>query len=470
MATVRAWWACAAACLLIGASATESAAVDAELSLPEAVRQALDSNLDLASERRSLAADREDIAIARSKLLPQIGVGARVQHLNDDRADDHRGATSQDSAAIKAGINQVLYDEGAWAGYDIQKHVYAAQERQFEGFRLGVILDAASAFLAADQALAVLDVQERNRELTRRNLEISQQRVHAGWSGEREVLRWQSQLAANARTVSSARATALVSRFELNRVRSRPPEEAVSLEEVSAAEYGFVYARKAIQTAIADPAGDERLRNALVRVGLERSPTLEALDEAIAAGERRLTASRRAFWVPSLSFDADIDHLASRSSGSDVEDTEWTVGASLAFPLVQGGAKFAVHRQTREALAGLRLDRRSEAQALEEAIRTAFAQASSSYAELGFAREQLSTARRYFDITNESYKAGVATVLDLLDGQSQLLNAQLSVTSALYGFLGDLISAERQLAFFPFLEPEAEVEELLDRIEGQLQP
>ena len=70
---------------------------------------------------------------------------------------------------------------------------------------------------------------------------------------------------------------------------------------------------------------------------------------------------------------------------------------------------------------------------------------------------------------NESYILGVASILDLLDAQAQLLNADLGVTTALYDFLEDLIAAERQLAFYPFLEPEADVEELLGRLEQTLQ-
>jgi outer membrane protein TolC len=198
---------------------------------------------------------------------------------------------------------------------------------------------------------------------------------------------------------------------------------------------------------------------------------LTELDASIAAQERQLQASRRAFWVPSASLGAGINHAAAtQSSGGSSEDfneTEWTVGAELSFPLIQGGAKIARLRQARETLGGLRIQRRSQALAVEESIRAAFARASGSYATLGFAREQESSARRNFELVNDSYVAGVASILDLLDSQNLLLNAGLAVSNALTGFLADLIAAEEAMAFYPFLEPEPEVAEFLDRVERE---
>jgi len=168
---------------------------------------------------------------------------------------------------------------------------------------------------------------------------------------------------------------------------------------------------------------------------------------------------------------AGIDHLAANSSsgGADFNETEWEVGAELTFPLLQGGAKFARLRQARERLASLRIERRAATESIDQSVRAAFAQASGSYAGLGYSQKQESAARRNYELVYESYVLGVASILGLLDAQSQLLAANQAVTDALYGFLEDLIAAEEQIAFYPFLEPDPEVAELLDGFERQLQ-
>jgi outer membrane protein TolC len=72
-------------------------------------------------------------------------------------------------------------------------------------------------------------------------------------------------------------------------------------------------------------------------------------------------------------------------------------------------------------------------------------------------------------LVDESYVLGVASILSLLDAQAQLLSANLAVANSIYAFLEAVIDAEKQLALFPFLEPEVEMTQLLDRIERQLQ-
>jgi outer membrane protein len=444
----------------------------AKLGLADAVRQTLAANLDLAAQRRRLAAQEEEIGVVRSNLLPQIDLGARAQVIEDDRSDGDRGSTTQESAAVAAKLTQVLYDETDWANYTIQKHVYEGQLAQFEAFELGVVQQAASAFLELDRSRAQLDIQQRNRELTASNLETSRARIAAGWSSEREVLRWESQLAMNDTDVVDARTQVLVSRFELNRVRNLSAEAATVPLPAGIEEYGFVYAREGIADAIATPESDRRLRDLLVAIGLARSPELVQIDAAIAASERLLAANKRGFWVPSVSVAAAIDYLAASSSGSSAPDfnaTEWGAQATLTFPLLEGGAKFARLRQTGEALSGLRVQRRATGQSVDQRIRAAFAAASGAYQNVANARRQEAAAQRNFELVDESYVLGVASILSLLDAQAQLLSANLAVANSIYGFLEAVIDAEKQMALYPFLEPETEMKELLDRIERQLQ-
>ncbi len=470
MRTTRSLRSSAALWLLAISLPVSAGAADTELGLAEAVRQALESNLDLAARRRALEADREEIGVVRSALLPQITTGARGQVLDDDRSDDARGNNREESFLVAAGLEQVLYDETDWANFSIQKQVYAQQVQEFDAFRLGVVQDAADAFLELDRSRAVLAIQRENREVTRRNLETTRARIAAGWSSERAILRWQSQLAANDGDVRSAEVLVLRSRFELNRVRNRPPESPASPLPATVDEYGFVYARAPVAEAIVAPEADRRMRDFLVRVGLARSPELAALDASIAAAERQLTANQRAFWVPSLSLAAGVDHLVNdgNQSGSSFNATEWGVQGLLEFPLLEGGAKFSLLRQARETLASLRTDRRATALSLEESIRATFAQASGSYANVDFARRQVEAARRNYELVDASYVLGVDSILDLLDAQNQLLTGELAAVNARYDFLEDLVAAERELALFPFLESPTDVESLLNGVEREL--
>lgn len=458
---------CAGAVLLLGmALAPLGHAADEAISLADAVRQVIGSNLDLLARRRALAAAGEEIGLARSALLPQIDVGARGQFLDSDRSDSARGNNKEESLLVAAKLTQSLYDEASWAGFDIQKHVYGRQVQEVAAFELELIQTAAEAFLELERSERVAAIQLSNREITRRNLGTSRARIAAGWSSDREILRWESQLAGNDTAVRAAQVKMLQNRFELNRIRNLQPEAAAAVLPATLAEYGFVYAREAIARSIVEPEADRQMRDFLVRVGIRRSPDLAALDASIAGAERQLASSRRAFWVPTLTFNAGIDHLATDTdSGDDFNETEWGVQGVITFPLFEGGAKLASRDQALQVLASLRTERRATAKTLSQSIRSAFAQASGSFETLSFARRQVEAARRNFELVDASYILGVDSILDLLDAQQQQLSADLSMANATYDFLEDLIAAERQISFYAYLESPADTEGLLKELE-----
>jgi outer membrane protein TolC len=438
------------------------------LSLSAAVRQALESDLDLLSQRQALAADFEQIGLTRSVLLPQIDTGVQAQLLDDDRADSSRGNNKQESVQFQAGLKQLVYDENSWADFQIQKHVYTGQVQQLESFRLSVVQDAANAFLDLDRSQRLLDIQVKNRELTRANRETSQARIAAGWSSEQEVLRWDVELASNDGNVRGAQVQVLQSRFSLNQVRNLSPETGVSPVPATIAEYGFAYARDPIAEALRDPEQDRRLRDFASRVGISRSPELAAIDASIAAADRQLVARRRAFWVPTVSVGVGVDHLINDTAGDQFNQTEWGVKGTLSFPLLEGGAKFSGLTQSRESLASLRSERSAAALSLEQAIRGAFAQASGAFETVGFAERASAAARKNYELVDASYVLGVSSILDLLDAQAQLLDAEIALTNSLYGFLQDLVAAERAISFYAFLEAPGDVDGLLDQLSQEL--
>jgi outer membrane protein len=421
---------------------------ESPLSLLAAAQQALESNSDLASQRRALGADRQAVSLARSPLLPQIGLGGRAQIIDSDRADDNRGVSTERAAGFAASVTQVVYDESDWAGWQVQQHTFDAQQQQLESFRLGVVGDVSTAYFELARSTALGSIQERNRELTRANLETTRARVAGGYSSERELLRWQTQLSQNDSDVEQARVAVLTNRFELNRLRRRPREESVEAIPASIEQHGFVYARDGIAKQLVAPERDRQLRNYLVRVGLARSPNLKAIDAAIAAEERALTASKRAFWLPTLSVSAGVDYLAAHSdTSSDLNQLEWGARADLAFPLFEGGAKLASYRQAREIVESLRIERRARVEALDDGIRSAFARASGAYRSVGYAQAGEAAAQKNYEFVHEGFVLGVADYIDLLDAQNQLLMAQLASLNALYDFFAQLLSAEELIAY-----------------------
>lgn len=446
-----------------------ASATAADLSLADVARASLASNLDLLSRRQGLEADRQAIELARSELLPQLGVGARAQVLDDDRSESAGDSSTEESVLLAAELNQVLYDEPSWADLGIQKYIYEGKEHELQSFRLETVRDAATAFLDLDLARRILEIQQKNRALTLKNQSTSKSRIAAGWSSDREVLRWDVELASNDSGVRAAQVATLQSTFELNRVRNLPPEASVSIISATVEDYGFVYARDVVQRALADPETDQRIRDFLVRVGIRRSPDLAAIDASVSALERQLKSDTRAFWVPTFTMAAGLDHLAADTdNGENVGETDYYLQGVVTFPIFSGGAKVASYRQARDAVRSLRTARRAAAQSLDQSIRSSVARASGSFENIGYATRGLDAARRNFELVDASFKLGVASILDVLDAQAQLLTADLALSRAIYGFLIDVIDVQRDVNFYAFLEDPSEVEGIVSELERTL--
>jgi outer membrane protein TolC len=84
------------------------------------------------------------------------------------------------------------------------------------------------------------------------------------------------------------------------------------------------------------------------------------------------------------------------------------------------------------------------------------------------ASRQTAAARRSFELVDASYQLGVAAIIDLLDAQQQLLDTEVGEVDAVYGFLEDLVAAERAIPCYAFREAPDDANALITRLEDDL--
>jgi multidrug efflux system outer membrane protein len=159
----------------------------------------------------------------------------------------------------------------------------------------------------------------------------------------------------------------------------------------------------------------------------------------------------------------------SGDTASGVQDGElfWQVGLTLGWNVLDGGAFIATMNQSKAEFWSLRSQRSNTAISLEENIRGTAAAAMASFERIGLALLQAQAAEENFALVNEAYLDGASTLLDLIDAQNQLISANTSARQALYQFLSDLLTLEQSIAYYPFLEEDAEAR--VRELEGKFQ-
>ena len=440
-----------------------------EVTLVEVVHQALDANQALAAAGHTLDAQEKEVAIKRAGMLPRLnGAGSGV--ISSGATFSATAGVIPEKTTQAAGvIQQTLYDQSKIDALGSQKHLFRSQQSDYESARADTIAGAGQDYVGLLLSEALLEVQEQNLSLTQESLEITKSQEEAGAVLYRDVLRWQAQVYADQQKVVTQKSSVLTSRFALNQTRNRPSEEVCSLRDLDVESAGFVFSSPVVAEALTDPHRAALLRDYLVDLGIERSPTITSLDAQLRYQERIAKSARR-WLIPSLEATAGgAIFLKTGGGGSDVQssgDTFWQAQGVLSWSILDGGAYISTMNLEKAQLHALQAERTDTATAIEEQVRAAAAVAIASFENIGLSGLQSETANQNYELVNEAYLEGAATFLELLDSQQQRVNAERAARQALYGFLSDLLAVEQSVNYFPFMESDAEarVRELEKRL------
>jgi outer membrane protein TolC len=468
MATVRAIglsppWGFLTQADLLNQEATE---VSRQLSLGKAVEEAVNANLDLQAVARFVSAGAENIREARSFLLPQIEAVADGRIIDADRADAASGGFPERQLAGSINLFQLIYDEPTWANLSIQRDVQVGREEERAITVLDVVFEAAVSYLNVLGAKTAERIQRQNLDLTRTNLELARVRRQIGVARAAEVVRWENQLANNRRTVITTFSQRQQAEIVLNRVLHRPLEEKFRTEEPSLDHPVLITNFARIFPYVDNPRYFEIFREFLVQEGVAAAPELRLVEAQIRVRERTLRSEQRSFWSPTISLRANLTGVERGGSGSDPptiglpsggtisfpQDNAWNweVGATASLPLFTSGRRVARRNRAREELAQFQVEREATAERIATRIRTALYEAGASFANINLARQAADAAQRNYELVLDAYRQGTVSILDLLDAQTEALNAQLDSANAVYVYLIDLMEAQRAVGQFDF--------------------
>ena len=441
-----------------------------ERSLIGSVREAISSNLSLEANLHEVLAGSEEVLNARSNLLPQAEFHAGYTYVDPDLARYTFGLLPENQEYVGGRIEQLIWDESAWANFAVQKHLQQAREEGRSVRTLDIVFAASRAFLGVLRAQTLLRTERENLFVSRSNLDLARVRVAVGYSGRQEELRWRSRIARDKQAVIDAYVLVGIAQQQLNQLLNRPIEESFSVQEATLAEYGFVFGNPALLPYIDSPAENQVFRNFMVEVGLEASPKIKKIQAALEARERVLVSTRRAFYSPTVGFAGAVrQKLHESGAGANTalsDDTDYTLGLQLTFPLVRGGAKFSETRQAFEEAAKLRVEKRLASQELERDVRSSFLRAARSFTNITLSKVAADAASENLAVVTDLYARGAVGIIDLLDAQNAALRDHQAAANAVYDFLVDLIRAERAASTFPFMLSQSERDGLIERMKS----
>jgi len=388
-------------------------------SLEESLARAYISNPTIESRRAQLRATDELVPQALSGYRPTVEAGATANNTNTiaklSQAGRQRQGTNRrkqevtvQSRTVDLSVVQPLYSGGTTQAETRRAEALVeAQRADLLSTEQTVLLDGSTAYLDVVRDQAVLDLNNNNEQVLRRQLQASRDRFKVGEITRTDVSQAESRLARAISDRIQSEGQLSASRAVYARVIGTPPgrltaprlvfdlpasrEETVSLAEsnnptVIAAEFTETAARGAV-----DSARGQLLPSADLRGSLSRG------------------------WEP----DANINR----------EDTA-QITASVTVPIYQAGSVESRVREARQTAGQRRIQiEESRRQVVETAIR-AWESLTTARATIESRQSQVRASGIALEGVRQEALVGSRTTLDTLDAEQELLDARVQLVQA----------------------------------------
>lgn len=378
--------------------------------LQEALAQAYRTNPTLNAARAQLRATNEGVPLAKADGRPNIGVNGTYER---QLHRDFPLSTPIQSASGQATLSVPVYQGGIVRNsINAAKEGVEAGEEQLRATESSVFAQVVAAYLDVISDSAVVTFNLQNVRSLEVNLQASTDRFKVGDLTRTDVAQSDTRLALARANLESAQAQLISSKERYislvgsEPVDLQPPPQLPGL-----------------------PASPE----AAVEVALKDNPDILAAKSTRNAAHYQVNAAKGQI-APRLSGfvrGSYTDFLDSRTFGAPTPVSKSAAaGVQLTVPIYQGGRPGAA---TRQAVA-------RESQAIEQTVateRSVIAQTRSAYANWQASLQTIESTRKAVDSGSLSLegvqaenKAGTRTILDILDSQRDLLNAQVQYVSA----------------------------------------
>ncbi len=377
--------------------------------LEEALANAYLTNPGLQAARAELRATDETVNQALSDWRPNVefSTSAGLDRVDTNSEDfGSRGLRKRKSGGIV--VKQNLYRGGqTTAETEQREYEVLAQRAELSEFEQQVLLYAATAYINVVRDQAVVELQENNEKILLRQLDATRDRFTVGEVTRTDVSQAEARVARAKADRIQAEGDLENSRTNFERVVGMPPAE------LNAPDFKHQL--------------PETLEEAISIASKENPGVVSAqfVEKAAQKYVRRVMGEL----LPDLSLEGTLRKSEDESSaGSTREDA--SILATLTIPLYQQGAVMSRVRKAKQEAAQRRLEHEDDRRVAIEGARTAWEDLQTARARIEAFKIEIKSSEIALEGVRQEANVGSRTVLDVLDAEQELLDAQVNLVRA----------------------------------------
>jgi len=448
--------------------------IERSITIYSAIAEGLDQNLDIYIAAKEVEIVTEDVKIARSSLLPEVGASAFHTMVDNNSATNSFGQNPEHKGSAEIQLSQVIYSEQVTANKQIQEFLLKASEAALDAQSLDIVLDVSTSYLTVMGTKTAEKIQRLNLEVTRKNLELARVSSSLGQSGPSDLYRWQGEIANAKSNLLNATAQRIQSEMALNEILNRPINELFLTQEVDINDGNLLVNNDAIGQYVNNRRDFYQFADFMVEQAKANIPDLKQFDYNLRAQQRSVLLNERNKYVPTVSVGGTYNYIMYREgAGTEVppgfgtlNDWNWNLQLGASLPIYQGGSRNARVQQSKVELNQLNTQRLNTERLIEQQVRSELENIRASFTNINLTKDAEVASVKNFELVQDSYSQGLVTITQLLDAQNAARSSLLNSANAVYIFFIDLLNMERATGAFYMLMTEEQKAEYMRQLES----
>ena len=389
------------------------------VTLYQALNETYKNNTQLNAERENIKAAEEDINISQADYLPSVSLNGSKSFENTNEITTQGGADASVSdvnplsSSIK--LEQTLFDQGRdfthqknIVGLDLAKAKLVKKEQD-------ILYSAIDAYTGLILAREKLNINRRNLNLLIRQVETDKVRLDRGQITITDLSQSESSLAEAQAQFTQSTSDLLISKLNYENIIGKVDDP--------------TKLKKSLNSIVGIPGSLSKA----ISLSKENNPNIKIAELELTQSEKDIEISE-ADLKPTATLSLERSYNYDLSSTYDEREKD-VLKATVSWPFYSGGKKRSKINKSSNITSRKRL-------LLEDAIKTNETNVSSAWSSLEASKGFLNSVRaqvRAAKIANEGisaeYERGSRTTLDVIQSNSLLLSAQISLANSERNYL-----------------------------------
>jgi len=389
------------------------------VTLYQALNETYKNNTQLNAERENIKAAEEDINISQADYLPSVSLNGSKSFENTNEITTQGGADASVSdvnplsSSIK--LEQTLFDQGRdfthqknIVGLDLAKAKLVKKEQD-------ILYSAIDAYTGLILAREKLNINRRNLNLLIRQVETDKVRLDRGQITITDLSQSESSLAEAQAQFTQSTSDLLISKLNYENIIGKVDDP--------------TKLKKSLNSIVGIPGSLSKA----ISLSKENNPDIKIAELELIQSEKDIEISE-ADLKPTATLSLERSYTYDLSSTYDEREKD-VLKATVSWPFYSGGKKRSKINKSSNITSRKKL-------LLEDAIKTNETNVSSAWSSLEASKGFLNSVRaqvRAAKIANEGisaeYERGSRTTLDVIQSNSLLLSAQISLANSERNYL-----------------------------------